>query len=245
MLRQAAALVNKNAGGSIPTFEDQVIGWRNDLRVYRDRTSVLSPEEAARQWLALFDQALHLPGPLNDFVGSGDQTSHLTDLFRVLPPPTTWDALDAQVARRPEAAKGSSDLSTPVLRIVTGTLRDHPDTVRQAIEAFWRQVEAEDNPEREQNRETVRDLQRIFDEATIDTAGNLRELEAELARFEAPAPSAAPVSAPPDPRPASLELPDLGGARGRTTVGGPVVAGFRPAVCDGPHRRRTDPGAGA
>ena len=209
VLRQAAALVAKNAGGATPSPADPVRQWREDLRAYRERTPALPPEEAAGQWLALFDRALRLPGPLSDSVGGGDETSHLTDLFRVLPPPTVWDALDAQVTRRPEAAKGSSDFSTPVLRIVTGTLRDNPDAVRRALEAFGRQVEAEDNPERGQDRETLRGLQRVFHDATIDTVGKLRELEDGLALLEAAASSPALDAAQQNLRTTPLILPDL------------------------------------
>ena len=209
VLRQAAALVDKNASGTTPSPADPVHQWRADLRVYRERTPALPPGEAAGQWLTLFDRALRLPGPLNDFVGGGDDTSHLTDLFRVLPPPAVWDALDAQAALRPEAGKGSSDFSTPVLRIITGTLRDDPDAVRRALEAFKRQVEAEDNPERDQNRETIHNLQQVFHEATTDTAGKLRELEAELALLESGASSLSTANAQQNLQAAYLEVPNL------------------------------------
>ena len=222
VLREAAALVAKNADGTLPASTDVVSRWREDLRAYHGNIPALSPEEAAKQWLALFDRALRLPGPLTDLVGGGDATAHLTDLFRVLPPPAVWDALDAQVARRPEAAKGSSDFSTPVLRIVTGTLRDDPDEVRQALEAFARQVEAEDNPERDQHRETVQQLRQVFHEATIDTAGKLKELEAKLALLESAAPASATAAAQQNLRTTSLELPNLvalvGEARAETLL---------------------------
>ncbi len=209
VLREAAALVAKTAGGTVPASADVVSRWREDLRAYHDGITALSPEEAAKQWLTLFDRALRLPGPLTDLVGGGDAIPHLTDLFRVLPPPAVWDELDAQVARRPEAAKGSSDFSTPVLRIVAGTLRDDPDEVRQALEAFARQVVAEDNPERDQNRETVQQLQQVFHEATIDTAGKLKELEAKLALLESAAPASVTAAARQNLRTTSLEVPNL------------------------------------
>ena len=207
VLRQAAALIAKNASGTTPSPADPVRQWRADLGSYGGSTPALSPEDAAQQWLTLFDRALRLPGPLSDSVGGGDATSHLTDLFRVLPPPVVWDALDAQATRRLEAAKGSSDFSTPVLRIVTGTLRDNPDEVRQALEAFARQVAAEDNPERDQNRETVQQLRQVFHEATIDTAGKLKELEAKLALLESTPSSSA--TAQQNLRATSLEVPNL------------------------------------
>ncbi len=209
VLRQAAALASQNAAGTLPAAADLVSRWREDLRAYRARTPTLPAAEAAKQWLTLFDRALHLPGPFSDDVGSGDATSHLTDLFRVLPPPAVWDALDAQAATRPEAAKGSSDFSTPLLRVVTGTLRGNPDAVRRALAAFGRQVEAEDNPERGQDREALPGLQRIFHDATIDTAGKLRDLEDGLARLESQAATSAVATAQQNLRTTPLVLPEL------------------------------------
>ncbi len=99
--------------------EAEVKALRAELKNYTARASKLSAEEAAAQWLVLFDAWTHV-----------DQGINFEELAEVLPPAQTWDALEVAIEKRP---KDKEPLQRQCLILMSAVLRDDSQARQQAM----------------------------------------------------------------------------------------------------------------
>jgi tetratricopeptide (TPR) repeat protein len=171
-----------NSPEAAPPKVDPVRQWRADIKSYGVSTDSLTPDQAAKEWLALFDRASKLP-PSSEPMRYWGPPQHLSEVFAVLPPPAVWDALVTQVAARQLPAKGSADFSTAVLRVVAGALQDKPDAIQRGIDALNAQVADLGEQQQSMYALMVDGVEDAFLAQGGDKQGALAIFEAKLARL--------------------------------------------------------------
>lgn len=112
--------------------------WRRAVKEYVSAEPGLEPAEAAKRWLALFDDWQKLTG-LSMRGGGEDQPIHT--LFAALPRPAAWDALVTGIAARPLLPKEGTD--EKALRVLGAMLSGDHAKLRATVQELEKSIRPE------------------------------------------------------------------------------------------------------
>lgn len=163
---QAAEKPSSPAGGDLKTA----------VEAFQKNRSNLSPEEAAKAWLALADRLVSK---------SGADEIDFSQLVSALPDPRSWDALAKEVRARP-AATGRKGLHTCTLRVFV-------DLLMQDQAAFQKDLTALADQARANQRigagsfmglQSITDLQEFLLDSSDDPQMVIRALETRFASHQ-------------------------------------------------------------
>ena len=142
---------------------DPVEELRQKVEAFGKEADNLAPEQAAAQWLALFDAYAAIPNELlYRSRGSRDRLS-MQSLLTALPGPAAWDALAAATDQR--AGQGK-ELRDGGLRLFAGVLRGDAAARKAAVEGLRKAIEKQDkleDYERSNLTETVEQISQALD----------------------------------------------------------------------------------
>jgi len=121
-----------------PKPTDPVAELRDKLKAYRAGVAALTPEQAAEQWLALFDAYTSLPREeLNSF-RSGGTNFTVQSFLAKLPPSADWDALAKAIGER---GGSGHEVRDSTLRVLAATLRGDDEGRKKAFAALRKAVD--------------------------------------------------------------------------------------------------------
>jgi tetratricopeptide (TPR) repeat protein len=107
---------------SAPAADARTEPFARKVDEYRKRFATASPEDAAKEWIALAEEALKAPKPKADPDGAPPNPSRRWEqLFASLPPPPAWDALAKLIDARPQRP-GRDGIRDLALRLLGHTL---------------------------------------------------------------------------------------------------------------------------
>ena len=133
--------------------------FAKEVTAYRKGCTALSPEEAAKQWLALVDGVLDLPRDASrgyssysqfDAFSNMDREIDDTDLslrliISIVPGPSAWDALDKAVGERTGSTQKAKRINA-VLRILMDLLHERLADVDGSVTALKESIGKNANP---------------------------------------------------------------------------------------------------
>jgi tetratricopeptide (TPR) repeat protein len=161
---------NTNAVEALTPDEQARAGLQRDLRRFSETHATLSPEQAAAQWLTLYDRARSLPpspgGEDMDMMmidaAEGDDASSgpvsLRTVVAAIPPPTVWPALEKAVEARTVAP---DNLGEAALKLCMYYLNDSTNKLRGEMAAIDALLKKMDTRQRQMATYQVRQLRRV------------------------------------------------------------------------------------
>lgn len=95
--------------------------WKREMAAFKEATLKLAPEEAASRWLKLVESGLKVSATdSRSFRSSFDNLGPWRELMGALPPPSSWEALDARLKALP--LNGNNETYHAALRALGSTL---------------------------------------------------------------------------------------------------------------------------
>lgn len=178
---------------------DPVQGLVDKLDAFKKQAAQLPEQEAADQWLALFDALLVIPQQLL-YESNNSERLSLGRLIEALPPSRTWDALAAAIQKRPNDKHPMREQS---LLLLSAVLREDAAARTQALETFQTQLTALkklDSHERRYFQEALDRTTASINSLTGDSGQQLAALKKTLDNYEKQAEKHGRIS---------IEIPDL------------------------------------
>lgn len=123
---------------------DPVEEFRQKVAGFAKEADNLAPEQAAAQWLALFDAYTVIPNEVLYRSRSSRDRLSMQSLLSALPGPAAWDALAAAIDKR--AGQGK-ELRDGGLRLFASVLRGDAAARKAAVEALRKAIEKQDKLE--------------------------------------------------------------------------------------------------
>ena len=156
-LQPADAVLRRIGSGAAPakTGTSEAARLLTDIVAYRRNSASFSPENAATQWLALWDRARTIsPSRIaSDYSALDPDTQRpvgLTSVLASLPKPSAWPALRQQALAR--AKRKPSDPGALGLKLITELLADDKAAIFQSLAAFERSIKESGPADRETKR---------------------------------------------------------------------------------------------
>lgn len=170
------------------------------LEAYAERRTSLDPDQAAREWMSLYDQLDAVPvasrtrAMFSSFNVS--QESEFAGLVDALPAPDAWPELARLIRERPEK-KGVAGARELALRVLGSTLNREYDAARKEIEQLTELVQLLPSRQRQSLTRSMEGVSGAVNAVTGDADRLVRALVETMRKQES------------DPRDRMLDIPDL------------------------------------
>lgn len=199
--------------------------FKADLDRFRAAQAGMAPDQAAAEWLSLFDRSWTLPpdssrrammamDPFGHLDESEEDTVSPHAVVAALPEPSAWDALAAAVEKRPPPKPEGLRFET-LLRILVDHLTGSIEKLEKDMTAFETQIADLEGYERDRARNVLRELRQFVDSSRQSGTAEdvMRQLEKALA-FQKAAKKGS----------ITLDLPDLVSLVGEKRAEGLIVS---------------------
>lgn len=144
------------------------------IKAFQKESAGLSDAQAAERWLALLDGFLLIP-PRLLYQSDGSERVDINMLLTALPPSSSWDALAAAIAKRPQ---DKAPLRQGALLILAASLKDDAAAVQKTLADFKALIETDKKLESHHKEYMQQALERVVVEIQKRTADGASRLAA-------------------------------------------------------------------
>ena len=156
--------------------------FHNDLTNFPARAATLPPNDAAREWLALYDRLMALsPSDLMDIPSAPrNERPGMATLVGALPPAAAWDAIATQVAARPTPDDARGKYRENLLRLLVHVLVNDQPASRDDLASLAILIANSDSSMAEYVARQYQELMRSLNTLTGDKKGVKEAFESSL-----------------------------------------------------------------
>jgi len=158
LIRSITKILNEPLIQPAARTNEAVVALLRDWDAFQTTRDTLTPDDAARRWLALFDRSVRLPpssgnedgrGSWRNRFMRGNSGGFLCHAVAALPPPSVWQTLHDQIMRRPPA-EASHEVHERFLRMLSSYLLGDTVELKRELSALVKASEEFDSGIKEQ-----------------------------------------------------------------------------------------------